>query len=68
MVLLKSVLYILSIYFLSFFKVPMGIVKEIETLFRRFLWGGDEGKSKLHWVAWSAIFKDKSEGDWVLRI
>lgn len=39
-VLLKSVLYALPIYFISFFKMLVGVINAIESLFRRFLWGG----------------------------
>lgn len=52
MVLLKSVLYALPIYYLSFFKAPASVIGAIESLFRRFLWGGSEGGRKIHWVAW----------------
>lgn len=47
-VLLKSVPYALPIFYLSFFRVPVGVTNQIEILFRRFLWWGGwrvEGKS-----------------------
>lgn len=47
---------------MSFFRAPECAIGKIEALFRRFLWGGEEGKRKIHWVAWSNICKDKSEG------
>lgn len=62
-VLLKSVLTTLPIYFLSFFKALEGVISAMETLFRRFLWGGNEEKGIIHWVAWSIICKEKEEGD-----
>ncbi|GAU43492.1 hypothetical protein TSUD_92030 [Trifolium subterraneum] len=40
LVLLKSVLSALPIYFLSFCKVPPGIISSIESLFKKILWGG----------------------------
>lgn len=58
-ILLKSVLYALPIFYLSFFKAPVGVVGAIETLFRRFLWGGLEGSRKIHWVTWSKICREK---------
>lgn len=60
-VLLKSVLNALPIYFISFFKLPIGVTGEIESLFRRFLWSGSEGCRKIHWVAWANICKEKEE-------
>lgn len=62
MVLLKFVLYALPIYFLSFFKAPECVINAIERMFRRFLWGGEEGEKTIHWVAWSKICMDKNEG------
>lgn len=38
-VLLKSVLYTLPVYYLSFFKAPMGVIGAIESMFRSFPWG-----------------------------
>jgi hypothetical protein len=43
LVLLKSVMTALLIYFLSFFKAPPGIISLIESLFKIFLWGGGVG-------------------------
>lgn len=61
-VLLKSVLTALPIYFFSFFKAPEGVIGSIEKMFRRFLWGGSEEKRSIHWVAWAKICRDKAEG------
>jgi hypothetical protein len=61
-VLLKSVLSALPIYFLSFFKVPPGIISSIESLFKNFLWGGSDEAKKIHWVKWERVCKPKEEG------
>jgi hypothetical protein len=50
-VMLKSVLSSIPIYFLSFFKTPRGIISKLKSLFRLFLWGGSEGHRKINWVA-----------------
>lgn len=39
-VLLKSIFIALSIFFLSFFLAPKGIISSLESLFKQFLWGG----------------------------
>lgn len=52
----------LSRFILSFIKVPSCVVGTIESLFRRFLWGGSKGTRKIHWIAWSKIYKDKADG------
>lgn len=53
--------------FLSFFKAPVGVINDIEALFRCFLWGGSEGKKKIHWVAWANICKDREASRLGLR-
>jgi len=43
LVLLKSVMSSLPVYFLSFFKAPTGIISSIESIFKRFFFGGGGG-------------------------
>lgn len=47
-VLLKSVLYALPDYFLSVFNAPSGIIFKLESLFKRFLWGGRKDTKKIN--------------------
>lgn len=61
-VLLRSVLYALPVYFLSFFKAPTGIISKLESLFKRFLWGGGEDSRKINWVRWDKVCRAKDEG------
>jgi hypothetical protein len=61
-VLLKSVLYALPVYFLSFFKAPSGIISKLESLFKRFLWGGGVESRKINWVKWDKICREKEDG------
>ncbi|XP_058746836.1 uncharacterized protein LOC131619795 [Vicia villosa] len=53
--LLKSVLSSLAIFTLSFYKSPIGIIKEITRIQSNFLWGGSEELRKIHWVSWKAL-------------
>ncbi|PNY13834.1 cysteine-rich receptor-like protein kinase [Trifolium pratense] len=62
LVLLKSVLSSLSVYFLSFFKAPAGIIRSIESLFKSFLWGGSEDIRKINWVKWDKVCLDRDGG------
>lgn len=52
----------LPIYYLSLFKMPEGVAKEIDTVQSRFLWGGDELRRKIHLVKWKEISKSKNQG------
>ncbi|XP_028090980.1 uncharacterized protein LOC114291133 [Camellia sinensis] len=51
--LVKAVLSSLPVYFLSLFKLPEGIAKEIDKIQASFLWGGSNLKRKIHLVKWS---------------
>lgn len=58
LVFLKSILSSLSDYFLSFFKVPAGIIFFIEYFFL----GGCEDVRKIYWVDWNSVCAPKEEG------
>lgn len=60
--LLKAVLSSIPLYYLSFYKMPVGILTECNKIMRRFLWGGLEGGGKIAWVEWSKICRPKAEG------
>jgi hypothetical protein len=61
-VLLNSVLAAIQIFYLSLFRMPMGVRKKIVSLQRRFLWGGAAGASKISWVSWCDVCRPKKEG------
>lgn len=60
--LIKSVLANLPIYFMSLFNMPSCVVKELEKLQSRFLWGGGELQKKVNLVSWSKISICKERG------
>lgn len=60
--LIKSVFTIVPLYYMSIFKAPMLVCKELTTLQRRFLWGWGSDKRKIAWVKWESICKPKTEG------
>ncbi|XP_058784579.1 uncharacterized protein LOC131659399 [Vicia villosa] len=53
--LLKLVLCSLSIFTMSFFKMPLKVVKEFTSIQGNFLWGGMEEKKKIHWVCYERL-------------
>jgi len=61
LVLLKSILSSISVYFLSFFKAPVGIISSIESIFKKFFWGGGEDNRKIAWINWNSICSPKDE-------
>ena len=61
-VLIKSVLESLPSYYFSLYKAPVTVVNKLESIIRRFLWGGNDEVKKLHWVSWEMFTKAKSDG------
>jgi len=60
--LIKSVLTVLPLYYMSLFKMPSSVCEEIRKIQRKFLWGwGVEGR-KIAWVQWEKLYQNKKEG------
>ncbi|GMQ09292.1 hypothetical protein CsSME_00052717 [Camellia sinensis var. sinensis] len=53
--LIKAVLSSLPVYYLSLFKMPEGVAKELDKIQAAFLWGGSVIKSKIYMVKWSEV-------------
>ena len=60
-VLLNSVLNSIPIFYLSFLKMPAKVIKKVEGIQRRFLWGGVGGPKKIWWVKWRKVCQPKSQ-------
>ncbi|XP_058759392.1 uncharacterized protein LOC131632671 [Vicia villosa] len=60
--LIKAVLSSLAIFYLSFYKAPKKVIKEINCIQSNFLWGGTEDKRCTHWWKWRIL--DKPESLW----
>ena len=61
-VLIKAVIQVIPTYTMSYFKLPKGIIKEIETLIRKFWWEYRGEQRKIHWVSWEKMCQPKGEG------
>ena len=66
-VLIKSVAQAIPTYAMSCFRLPSRLIKEIEVLIRRFWWGQDGDKGKMHWLPWNTLCKAKTNGGLGLR-
>ncbi|CAN1732048.1 Putative ribonuclease H protein At1g65750 [Linum perenne] len=55
LVLIKSVLSSLPVYYLSLFKAPSSIVLGLERIQNQFLWSGVSDSEKIHWISWNLI-------------
>jgi hypothetical protein len=61
-VLLNLVLNAIPIFYLSFMKLPVVVLKEIIRIEREFLWGGVLGGRKSSWVSWKEVCKPRNQG------
>ncbi|XP_057793573.1 uncharacterized mitochondrial protein AtMg00310-like [Salvia miltiorrhiza] len=61
--LIKAVLQAIPIYQLSFSCVPKSVVRNLNSIFVKFLWGGGGGNSgSIAWIKWGVLCSNKSEG------
>ena len=61
-VLIKSVIQAIPMYNMSCFKLPKGLVKELEILIWKFWWGYNGDNRKVHWVSWKKLYEAKEIG------
>ncbi|WJX77739.1 beta-amyrin 28-monooxygenase [Trifolium repens] len=62
-VLINSVLNSIPVFFLSFMKMPVQVLKKVIRIQREFLWGGVcLDRKKLNWVKWRVVCLDKKKG------
>ncbi|KAM0029767.1 putative RNA-directed DNA polymerase [Helianthus debilis subsp. tardiflorus] len=57
-----SVLNALPTYYFSLYKAPLGVIKKLEKIRREFLWGSNDEKEKMKWVAWRNMMTPKDLG------
>ncbi|KAI3741088.1 hypothetical protein L1987_58755 [Smallanthus sonchifolius] len=62
--LIRSVLESLPSYYFSLYRAPVKVVEDLESLIRKFLWGGSSEEKKLHWVAWDRVASPKRWEAW----
>ena len=62
MTLINSVLSSLPLYMMSFFDIPMGVLKRIDYFRSRFYWQGDEQRKKYRLSKWSVLCQPKDQG------
>ena len=60
--LIKAVLCSLPIYYMSVFKMPESVARELDKIQARFLWGGSDIKKKVHLVSWDKVTLAKQDG------
>lgn len=66
-VVIKSVLQALPIYFMSTDRIPESVIRQITGLMRRFFWGAMDKDKFLAYVAWSKITRPIDQGGLGIR-
>ena len=61
-ILIKVVIQAICTYTMLCFKLPKGLISDIETLIRKFWWGNRGDQRKIHWVSWAKLCLPKNEG------
>ncbi|XP_042980012.1 uncharacterized protein LOC122310200 [Carya illinoinensis] len=61
-ILLKSVLQAIPTYSMGIFLLPKVILRRLNQLLQSFWWGRKDNRSKIHWISWKTIGKQKSKG------
>ena len=61
-VLIKAVVQAIPTYTKNCFKLPVTLCKEIEGIIRRFWWGQNSDKRKIHWLRWEKLCNSKGKG------
>ena len=61
-VLLKAVVQAIPTFAMSCFKLPVGLCNDIEAMIRKFWWGQQGDRRKIHWKKWEFLCKPKSKG------
>lgn len=65
--LIKAIITPLPLFFLSFFKAPKALIKEIIKIQRQFLWRCGSDEKKIAWVKWSTICKSKEVEELIIK-
>ncbi|GKV49617.1 hypothetical protein SLEP1_g56358 [Rubroshorea leprosula] len=62
LILLKSILSALPIFYMSLYLLPNSVLEELIRIQRNFLWGGTGSIKKISWVKWEDVCRDKAKG------
>ncbi|GJY89743.1 hypothetical protein Tco_0504939 [Tanacetum coccineum] len=52
----------LGVYYFSVFKAPKKIIKQLESIHRKFFWGGNSDDNKISWIAWDKVISPRQKG------
>ena len=67
LVLIKSVLEAIPVYWMSLSWIPKGILEKVRKMSFYYLWSGKKENQVMPWVRWERIAKSKALGGWELN-
>ena len=59
-VMIKAVIQSIPTYSMNVFCLPLGLIKDIESMIRKFWWGNQDNTRKMQWVKWRMLCSSKS--------
>nr|GEW58016.1 cysteine-rich receptor-like protein kinase [Tanacetum cinerariifolium] len=59
--LIKPVLGSLGVYYFSSFKAPKKVICKLESIRRKFFWGGGVDENKISWIAWDKVISPRDK-------
>ena len=60
--LIKPVHSSIPLFYVSLFKLPSSVLKEIVKLQRNFMWGWESGEKKIAWISWKKVCESREAG------
>ncbi|GAA0175043.1 hypothetical protein LIER_28300 [Lithospermum erythrorhizon] len=60
-VLIKSVMSAIPNYVMNYFKLPSGIIDNLNSAMAKFFWGNSDGEKCVHWKKWDSLCADKND-------
>lgn len=67
LVLIKSVLYAIPLYYISLVEPPKSVMRYLANILASFFWSDNEGGHKCQWISWSKICFRYEEGGLGIR-
>ncbi|GAA0147477.1 hypothetical protein LIER_07165 [Lithospermum erythrorhizon] len=61
-VMVKSVTSAIPNFVMNFFKLPMGIIDDLNKTMARFFWANGEGEKGIHWQSWEKLCEETGSG------
>ena len=60
--LIKVVIQSIPTHLMSIFRIPDGVIDDINSMVEKFWWGSTNGNPKMHWHSWASLCFPKNMG------